>query len=312
MLTMWRVVGYRSSLIVWGTKQGRSFTKLYTLEKESSGCGWKFRQDNRCALVCPSSSVILHANVVLDTNRGQRFPFLLVQKTSDGNRILQLCRLDPYGHLFRNEYVCQAEVDGANVFSVCPGPSVVAHWNHSDRLLVLFPRVQKTCLQLELRSEDITESLPEVGKLVTQGVWAFQWLATMPTTTNYVWTRLLVLVRYVSEETMNDSSTVSSFFGCCFLCRTEENLIHSKVGMRQFFPPEYASVVTCIAVHWQMEICPITGTHCKRPLFALGTSYKQVLLFGDGRMLHCITMTTCPCSLQMLQVREKESGRKFL
>lgn len=278
----------------------------FTLERKNSGYGWKFRKDDRYSIVRPTSSVILHANVVLDVNRGQRFPFFLVRKSSDGKQLLQLRRLDPYGHLLRDEYECLVKVGGTDEMCVCSGPSIVAHWSHSDQLLVMFPRKEEACLQLELRGRDIIERASELCRLVTDKVWVFEWQTPISTTPDCpVLVRLLVLSRCVREDAMGDS-TMSAFFGCCFISRTQENVSHARTAMRHFFPPEYASVATCITLHWRMEVCPTTGSLYKRPVFVLGTSYRQVLTYEEGCMLHCVTMPTSPCSLRVLQASERK------
>ena len=72
---------------------------------------------------------------------------------------------------------------------------------------------------------------------------------------------------------------------------------------QEFVPCEYGSMATCIECSQCVSVSRITGDFevCKR--FYVGTSYKQVVVFGeDGALLYCVTLNTAPTKIVILEV----------
>ncbi len=74
---------------------------------------------------------------------------------------------------------------------------------------------------------------------------------------------------------------------------------------QELVPCEYGCMATCIECSECVSMSRVTGDFevCKR--FYVGTSYKQVVVFGDsGTLLYCVTLNTAPAKVVILEVSE--------
>ena len=246
--------------------------------------------------------VVCSWGVALDAEEGTETAFLLTHSrlSSEPDRLHRLLSFDHGSREVSSfsKFIAQGEhppASGAG-FLILDGPTVL--WSQGD--LIRYVRGRS--------SEPVTLSLGcGGGSAVVERLWGFNWSHG---TSSDDAGRVLLLVRShvregagpgSREEAGPDSKEGAGPGGrgamqwsCWQLGFTERGVAVKQLPPSSCIPPEYGILATSISMTTLLGNSGC-GSVTRKPLFLVGTSYRQVAVFVGGALLYCIPL---PFALQ--------------
>ena len=275
--------------------QLRSSFSLHALQKE--GGQWRFAPGNAFEL---SSGAVVASKVAYYRTSGKQAPFLLVkhhacQLVSDGAETHELLRYDT-GCLTKHSQfeIAKSQLPEKESYCILDGPSVI--WSERATIHLSFTSAEETNFMTRhsvnvqmFCNGGFTSSGMEIDKF-----WALDWNENEDGTVS---TAILLLIRLESHSTgqtfMQTNFETHDWLLLLVTLQGDADLQIERLPDVSLIPSDYGCIATCIAPHrvYSVGSCGEVVSKCQ---FIVGTSYQQVVIFDNGRLVHCVSLQYVP------------------
>ncbi len=173
--------------------------------------------------------------------------------------------------------------------------------------------MMEKCVKLRLDGSHQLGDLNREGRLKVDKLWGFNWWAEgeLKKFNNSTTILLFLSVRQqASDQPARKRSSgegLSQWLTVLLTTSPESDLHVSYLQPNTFVPSDYGCIATCITVHGDRMVVNTVGDVVPQRLFLVGTSYRQVVVFEDGSLLHCVSTQSTPIKVVSLQVLEASS-----
>lgn len=281
--------------------QLRSSFSLHGLQKE--GGQWRFAPRNVFKL---SSGAVVANKVAYCRTSGKQAPFLLVKRHAfqrDEAETHELLRYDA-GCLTKHSQfeIAKSQLPEKESYCILDGPSVI--WSEGANIHLSFTSAEETNFMTRhsvnvqmFCNGGFTSSRMEIDKF-----WAIDWNENEDGTAS---TAILLLIRLESHSTgqtfmLTDSET-HDWLLLLVTLQGDADLQIEPLPDVLLIPSDYGCIATCIAPHrvYSVGSCGEVVSKCQ---FIVGTSYKQIVIFDNGRLVRCVSLQYVPETIIPMEV----------
>lgn len=270
----------------------RNSFSLHGLQKE--GSQWRFAPGKVFNL---SSGAVVASKVAYCCSSGKQAPFLLVKHHAfqDGTETHELLRYDT-GCLTKHSQfeIAKFQLPEKESYCILDGPSVI--WSKAANIHLGFTSSEKTnCItrhSVNVRmfcNGGFASSEMEINKF-----WAIDWNENEDGT---ALTAVLLFIRLESHSAgqtfMKNSSETHNWLLLLVTLQEDADLQIERLPDESLIPNDYGYIATCIAPHRVYSVSS-RGEVVSKCQFIVGTSYQQVVIFDDGRLVHCVSLLYVP------------------
>ena len=270
----------------------RNSFSLHGLQKE--GGQWGFAPGKVFDL---SSGAVVASKVAYCHSSGKQAPFLLVKHHAfqDGTETHELLRYDT-GCLTKHSQfeIAKFQLPEKESYCILDGPSVI--WSEAANIHLGFTSAENTNYitrhSVNVRmfcNGGFASSEMEINKF-----WAIDWNENEDGTVS---TAVLLFIRLESHSAaqtfMKTSSETHDWLLLLVTLQEDADLQIERLPDESLIPSDYGYIATCIAPHRVYSV----GSHgevVSKCQFIVGTSYQQVVIFEDGRLVHCVSLLYVP------------------
>ena len=239
----------------------------------------------------PGDSVPLALEVVLDQLDGLYAPFLLTRRSLSHPAVEKTCTHQLWKYSTFRKALHFHDTFEAPILElgeschIMDGPVVL--WTEGDKL-----HLQTSARHLALNLRTYSQ-FPPTAPLAVTAFWAFGHPRD---------DEMALLFVQTEDIGCSPGAPVAEREWLCLEAKVN-GLDAELVPASKFIPSDYGLIATCIALHRSHVANRTANCIAFRHLFVVGTSFKQVVVFEDGRPLHVIPVLMVPTMVTASEVR---------
>lgn len=264
--------------------EAKGLLSLISLRKKAEHDGWALA-------TLKSISFTHHLNchslsVILNNSNGLYTPFIMANHTGTCKYELFECNFSNAQLMSRFRYDCLSQDSSSTL--IMDGPRVLRC--QGSTLIITAATPSGACSPV---TYDV-QTLFHKKNAVIDRFWAFEWSSTG------VDDALLVMARLTSAAA-ETTKPHSNLHWTCFVVNVREK--SEPVPVLEYVPREYGCIATCINCSNFVTVSALSGSFVSQPRFYVGTSFKQVVVFEQGVLVHCVPLETIiPYQIVVMEV----------
>ncbi len=143
------------------------------------------------------------------------------------------------------------------------------------------------------------------GRPRVDRLWGFNWWGGGSHEDLKVETMILLFLSLTQQGSKGSSSSDDTHWLTLLVTHTASAGSDPQVDYLHpdsLIPTDYGRIATCISLHGNWGVANPAGDLVPRRTFLVGTSYQQVAVFEDGRLLHCVSLQGAPLKVVSVEV----------